>query len=342
MKTPWFFEELEASLASNILYMTIMPTEQCCFRCTYCYEDFAIGKMSPTVQQGIINLVTKRITGLDLISISWFGGEPLMAKDIIYQLSDSIMALAKQYNTTYSASMTTNAYLLDQACFEKLVHYGVQNFQITLDGPEAIHDNTRQRVDGKGTFAEIMHNLRAIKASTAQATILLRIHYRPDTWQAVLGLIDQLKTELLTDKRFQIMFRPVGKWGGRNDQQLTVFTETQSQETVERYLQEYLATDTTTLGEEQPHVCYAAKANHLVIRADGRLAKCTVALNHPHNAVGCINADGSLAINQDYYKKWLIGFQTGDLDQLACPASTVLAKQSSTPLNAIPVVSIAA
>lgn len=137
------------------------------------------------------------------------------------------------------------------------------------------------------------------------------------------------------------MFRPVGKWGGRNDQQLTVFTENQSKETVERYLQEYLSF-TDNIVDDEPPVCYAAQANHMVIRADGRLAKCTVALNHPHNAVGHINADGSLAINQDYYKKWLIGFQTGDLDQLACPASTVLAKQSSTPLNAIPVVSVAA
>ena len=45
-------------LASNLLHLILMPTEQCNFRCTYCYEDFAHDRMSPRVVAGIKRLLT--------------------------------------------------------------------------------------------------------------------------------------------------------------------------------------------------------------------------------------------------------------------------------------------
>jgi len=42
------------------------------------------------------------------------------------------------------------------------------------------------------------------------------------------------------------------------------------------------------------YICYASKANSLVIRADGRIAKCTVALNDERNHIGDLKPDGSL------------------------------------------------
>ncbi len=38
-------------LTNHHLGLILMPTEQCNFRCTYCYEDFAIGKMSKSTIQ---------------------------------------------------------------------------------------------------------------------------------------------------------------------------------------------------------------------------------------------------------------------------------------------------
>lgn len=339
-----FGRETHKGIAPNILGLTLMPTEQCCFRCDYCYEDFEIGKMPTAVQNGTVNLLKQRAPTLDALSISWFGGEPLMAKDIIYKLSREIVNLAERYGISYNAHMTTNAYLLDQECYEKLVKLGVSGYQITLDGPEAIHDKVRKRVDGKGTFAVIMDNLRAIKASDAQAQIMLRIHYKPDTWKAVLSLIDDLKRELLDDPRFTVIFRAVGKWGGSNDADLNVFDHEIDKQYVETRLVSRLFGSVPELPPEAAndfYICYASKANNMVIRADGGIAKCTVALSHTHNDVGRLNEDGTLTIHQEYFKKWLIGFQTGDLKQLACPASSALKSESNT-LKSIPVTSVMA
>lgn len=324
-----FSKELNQSMAPNVLGLIIMPTEQCCCRCDYCYEDFLIGKMKDSTQHSIINFISKRAPNLDVLNIEWFGGEPLMAKDVIYSLSEEFKRFSEIFSIRYIAHMTTNAYLLDRTSFEKLVMLGIRSYQITLDGPETIHDKVRKRVDGKGTFKTIFKNLKDIKNSKAQADIILRVHYRPDTWEAVISLIDDLKHEFLDDPRFSVAFRPVSKLGGINDKNLTIFENQTDKAWVERQL-------ITRLFGEYPmtylsndlDVCYAAKANHLIIRANGNIAKCTVALSHPDNDVGHLEEDGSLHIRQSAFKKWLVGFKTGDIEQLSCPAGTVLRANS--------------
>ena len=62
------------ALSPRILSLILLPTEKCNFRCTYCYEDFAIGRMQPSVVRGIKALITHRVPHLDRLNISWFGG----------------------------------------------------------------------------------------------------------------------------------------------------------------------------------------------------------------------------------------------------------------------------
>lgn len=52
------------ALSSDRLHLILMATEQCNFRCVYCYEDFAIGRMRPWVVEGVKNLVATRIADI--------------------------------------------------------------------------------------------------------------------------------------------------------------------------------------------------------------------------------------------------------------------------------------
>src|SRR6185295_15549838 len=61
---------------SDILELFLLPSEDCNFRCRYCYESFARGTMAPEVRAGVRKLIEKRIAGLNRLSIAWFGGEP--------------------------------------------------------------------------------------------------------------------------------------------------------------------------------------------------------------------------------------------------------------------------
>jgi len=57
---------------NDILKLTLFPTEQCNFRCTYCYEDFEIGRMSPDTIEGVKALIDTRARELTELHVSWF------------------------------------------------------------------------------------------------------------------------------------------------------------------------------------------------------------------------------------------------------------------------------
>jgi uncharacterized protein len=67
----------------------------------------------------------------------------------------------------------------------------------------------------------------------------------------------------------------------------------------------------------------AAKANSYVIRADGRVGKCTVALRSDNNSIGHILQDGTLEIDAKKLAPWLTGWKTQQREALACPAAVV-------------------
>ena len=217
-------------VSSKILELTILPTERCNFRCVYCYENYQKGRMSQEMVNAIKNLIYKRCKeGKEIkLGISWFGGEPLLTKDIVYEVSGYATALSHEYpNFHYEGGMTTNGYLLDIDTLSKLTEFGVKRYQISLDGPQEIHDKSRIRANGKGTFARIWSNLLAIRDSSLPVSIMLRLHFTPDTINLLDPLIENIRKEFIQDKRFSFLFKPIGRFGGDNDESINIFTSQQ-------------------------------------------------------------------------------------------------------------------
>jgi uncharacterized protein len=71
------------------------------------------------------------------------------------------------------------------------------------------------------------------------------------------------------------------------------------------------------------YICYAAKPNSIMIRANGSLGKCTVALNDPRNALGHIREDGSLEISNEKLQPWLAGYADLSKNTLSCPLASL-------------------
>ena len=143
------------ALSQDKLELILFPTEKCNFRCTYCYEDFELGRMPPAVVTGIKNLIDARSQDLKILHLSWFGGEPLIAYDIVRDISGHAKRLSDERGFRSIVSITTNGYTLTEDRFVELASLGTRKFQFSLDGEQAVHDRTRLRIDGAGTFAEI-------------------------------------------------------------------------------------------------------------------------------------------------------------------------------------------
>ena len=74
----------------------------------------------------------------------------------------------------------------------------------------------------------------------------------------------------------------------------------------------------TTMEDLGP-VCYASQGNSFLVRSNGRLNKCTVALEHPMNQVGMIREDGTMEISAPHARRWMRGLSSLDPLELECP-----------------------
>ena len=95
----------EATRASkNTMVLTIAPTMACNFACGYCFQGLLkpTKKMGREVQDAILTFI-KAQEGLKGLSVVWYGGEPLMGRDSIYRLSDSLIADWEGYNAIPTA-----------------------------------------------------------------------------------------------------------------------------------------------------------------------------------------------------------------------------------------------
>jgi len=173
---------------SGSLGLTICPTLNCNFDCPYCFENHRTGEMKLEVQDNIIKFIETNLinTGGKRLSVTWFGGEPLLKPTIIENLSDRIIKLCNEKKIQYSATIVTNGYLLTQDIADMLYDKKVQQYQITFDGLYEMHDKTRHLKNGQSTFNKIVDNLKTLKIKS-------RVNIRYNTYIENFNKQDEVK-----------------------------------------------------------------------------------------------------------------------------------------------------
>jgi uncharacterized protein len=330
--------EIAAAVTNRGLKLTVNSSEQCNLRCVYCYETFALGHMKLDVAKGIVRLIEQRTAdGLDWLEIEFFGGEPLGAWNTVKYIAGNAHELCRRHGVTFMGAMTTNAVLLHMDRLEWLVQHGIRAFQITLDGPREIHDARRLPAQKTGTFDAIWQRLTMMHASDlAPLEVTIRVHFDASSWPILAGHPSFLDTIIETfvrhDSRFKLHFHAIGNWGAGSGEGIEYFTRREDanaalQELLTRVSEAGLGPNQVPQLKRKPatgelgcDVCYAARANAFVIRADGAVSKCTVAFDDDRNVVGRLTKDGELIIDHELHMPWLRGLVSGDASALACPA----------------------
>ena len=330
--------EIAAAVTNRGFKMIVNSSEQCNLRCVYCYETFALGHMRLDVAKGIVRLIEKRLTdGLDWLEIEFFGGEPLGAWNTLKYLTGNLYELCRQHDVKLIGGMTTNSTLLHMDRLEWLVQHGITAFQITLDGPREIHDARRVSPQKTGSFDVIWQRLAMMHASDlASLEVTIRVHFDASSWPILFDQPSFLDTIIETfirhDPRFKLYLHPVEKWGAGSAEGIKFFASGEDsgaalRDLLARVSQAGLGPSQVPqlrggaeTGESGHAVCYAARANAFVIRADGAVSKCTVAFDDDRNVVGRLTKEGELIVNHELHTPWLRGLVSGDASALACPA----------------------
>jgi uncharacterized protein len=324
----WKARVLFDALTDDKLELTLFPTEHCNFRCTYCYEDFSIGRMDPSVVSGVKELIHHRSAGLRDLQISWFGGEPLVAYDIVLDINRYAQSISREHDFDLQIGMTTNGYALSEPRMVELYESGLSSYQISFDGYGDGHDLTRRRVDGRGTFDTIWSNVltfeRLRQTGVIQdGSIMLRLHVHPDNKQSALDMAKAIRDHL-TPEWFSFLIKNVGHYGGKNDDTFKVYKYGASElNDIQQEMGEILAPFVKARLPGAVPVCYAAKANAFTIRADGKVGKCTVALTDSKNDVGRLNPDGTITFDAERAGLWLYALQSMVRKDLACPIGSL-------------------
>jgi uncharacterized protein len=301
---------LDARRSEQSLILTIAPTLSCNFVCDYCYQGTGKppGKMDATIMDATVAYVENNLGSATSLHVGWYGGEPLMAFDVIKALSKRLMDVCDQRKVKYAASIITNGYKLTRPVARILEQCKVNVVQITLDGAQEFHDQRRPLLSKKGTYDRIVNNIVSW-IDDCRFTISLRVNIDERNRNSVFELIDQLALKGLGGKKLSMYFAPVEATtsGCAHMNEVTMCKSEYAW--LETSLALYACQKKMAGFPFPPRfmgLCGAVRPKALVIAPTGELHRCWDTVAFSHQSVGHILDTASLEhhpINQ-MWKNW--------------------------------------
>ncbi len=294
---------------SEHINLTICPTLDCNFRCIYCYEDHLPGIMPRDIQDRIVKFIETRKPKVKSLSVTWFGGEPLLALSVIKDLSKRFVNIDNG-DIKYDATIVTNGWLLNKSVSKLLVDLGVKQCQITLDGPRDVHNSRRPYLIAAPTFDKILNNL---SLSDPRLGITVRVNVdKRNIKKIVPEIFDQLDEAGLRGK-IGTYFAPVTAYTDvcANTVGSCLFVkETWSKLHTQLQFAAYKrGYGMPVLPKSLPNVCVADNVNSWVFGANGLVYKCWNHVTQPEKAVLNLNTEietPKMKVNLDSWMNWHI------------------------------------
>lgn len=282
------------------LYIMLIVTRRCNFRCAYCYEEYTNDDMSQEVFNNVKSFILQQIdqNHFKSVFISFFGGEPtLMAKEINQFMNELLLENQKlSYPAYIRAIITTNGYLLTPDMLDQFISNHIVRYQITLDGMEEEHDRSRYLASGKGTWSTIIENLKYFNnIHNKDVSVLLRSNVTPGLYKKIDEWLEYLHVNF-SNSVFRIHFETAKNFGHMNDENFELLENEKDviMDIIDRSKKWKLPLE--LLGfKTMPFsmVCYAARQFSYIVDFDGKVKKCTSSsLDQPYNCIGRITSKG--------------------------------------------------
>ncbi len=290
----------EIQTATNELNLTILTTLACNFSCYYCYEKRESKRLNQNVIDNILNHINKNLEKLDKIAICWYGGEPLLVHKELILLNSKIKKICRANLIQFGSKVVSNAYLLDEEMGKDLQVSGVDEIQVSFDGPREIHDKVRHQ-NGKASFDKIVSNVFSNKT---RFNFIIRVNVSEECEERIGELLSQLDSAGLSEFT-TIYFANLHSNGvgcsDMSEPQLDGLIKT-SKFLRKSITYKKMALDlgfkirtplsTTTL-------CSAVIEGGMVIEPDGNMKKCYLDVSNPNESLGNLFKETIPAVNID-------------------------------------------
>lgn len=168
--------------------LTLTTTEQCNLRCSYCYVPKAHGRrMAPETADRAVDFLLGHARGQQRLSVSFFGGEPLLEPALIDRVIERTRACGKPVRIV----TPTNGLLLEGDRLAWARERGLE-LAVSVDG---VRDTERRSLTGEDSSGELALRMPGILALGPQARLIARMTVTPaNVWnlssnvRAVAGL----------------------------------------------------------------------------------------------------------------------------------------------------------
>lgn len=302
--------EMYASrFSNNVLNLTIAPTSDCNFRCFYCYEKDVLHtqRMQDDTADRLVKFVEEKAKGIEKLSVSWYGGEPMLEYNRICELSEKFMCICEKYNVTYEAAMVSNGYLLTADKLEKLISYKVSSIQITLDGMKETHDSRRYLKNHGGTFDKILENLKSFETLAEEnesfPQITIRMNIDKSNKEEAFELLELISASAL---RNYVIPYVAGVYDNKDLEHNKTLTDWEYTELKNQFIEklEEKGFD-VDYGAYYPQRvtshCCCDRIDSLVVDAHGNLYKCWEEIGDIESCVGQLGNDKVYNLPPNYY-----------------------------------------
>jgi uncharacterized protein len=177
------------------LLFTLITSYECNLDCPYCYESRpALPEIGLTLEGAeiIIKFITQKTVqfGSRNLSFYLFGGEPLLKPEPGINIARILKAWAESNKISFNLGLVTNATLLTSGMISSLSEFGNVFTQITLDGPQEVHDKKRVYKTGGGTYRDILAALQ--RCRRANFDVKIRINVDKDNVKDIPRMLDDL------------------------------------------------------------------------------------------------------------------------------------------------------
>nr|VFK64655.1 MAG: radical SAM additional 4Fe4S-binding SPASM domain-containing protein [Candidatus Kentron sp. UNK]VFK71167.1 MAG: radical SAM additional 4Fe4S-binding SPASM domain-containing protein [Candidatus Kentron sp. UNK] len=169
--------------AGERVHVTLIVSHSCNLRCRYCcVSDIHPRRfMDPAVASAVPDYVGHKFP-LGPVTVSFFGGEPTLAADVIEQSCEAFKAMSRRTGRSVTFSLATNGVFSDKVV-GLLARYRF-SVLLSLDGPPVVHNLQRPVTSGKGSYDSVvrtLHKLRAIGLTVSLSATITRtsVNYWP-------------------------------------------------------------------------------------------------------------------------------------------------------------------
>lgn len=287
-----FFLKIRDS--TDTLFLKIMVTEDCNFRCSYCYQgnDKKSTKMSLDTINALVEWTQQQVSGKGYkkLSVSFYGGEPLMnvqaILELMYRFNNDICNLK---DTSYS--FVSNGYLLNTKDMEKFVSYGLDSYSISIDGDSTIHNIRRKTKNGKDTYERIIDNLCKVKKKFPELELSISVVLDKENSHSIGNLANTL-LENGIDKNTIINYVPC-KISFENSGHYNEYNIDNVEEKVA--ITRSIAKELSDCGVKQKNmicipdgVCKISRNNYYVFDSSGNIFPCAALVGQQEYIIGNI------------------------------------------------------